>query len=294
MSRKFTDCPHSFLRSSVAMLSSIFLLAAPVALSADTAEGVQPLSISEWTYMGEWERPIRYQRGDIVTFKGNSYVALQRNRRSRPVAGESTEDWGLLAERGARGRAGQDGEDGARGPRGAIGPEGPSGPAGADGAMGPVGATGPAGPAGPRGPRGDPGESGIQVFNFAQAHQLQVFLSPGTNIVEVSLTTQRSGFVFVNAGVNLTLPPRTQSGQSATCRLTNLETNSGGVQRFVSPSSGSEFNTLHDVSLQHTFPLDEGRHVFRLYCYANQYGLTDGVQARHASISATYIADLSP
>ena len=290
MTRKFTDCPHSFRRSSVAVLSSFFLLAAPVALSADTVEGAQPLSIAEWTYMGEWERPTRYQRGDIVTFRGNSYVALQRNRRSRPVVGESTEDWGLLAARGARGRAGQDGEDGARGPRGAIGP---SGPAGADGAMGPVGATGPAGPAGPRGPRGDPGESGIQVFNFAQAHQLQA-ISALTNVVEVSLTTQRSGFVFVNAGVNLTLPPRTQSGQSATCRLTNLETNSGGVQRFVSPSSGSEFNTRHDVSLQHTFPLDEGRHVFRLFCYANQYGATDGVQARHASISATYIADLSP
>jgi len=129
-------------------------LAAPLPAAADVA---RQTTLSDWRFMGAWDRTTRYRPGDIVTRAGGSFVALRRNARLNPADPENRDIWGPIAERGARGPAGAEGPSGPTGPRGPQGPQGEAGPAGPDGPFGPRGPQGPPGLDGPEGPEGPPG-----------------------------------------------------------------------------------------------------------------------------------------
>lgn len=71
---------------------------------------------------GEWKRHNTYERGDVVTHEGSSYVAkVESMRREPPDAA-----WQLLAAVGDRGARGERGEQGGGGQRGRRGPAGDS------------------------------------------------------------------------------------------------------------------------------------------------------------------------
>lgn len=124
-------------KAALVLLAATAFWAPPMAtLASETAPPVAPLSLTDWSYEGAWLRPQRYVRGDVVTFRGASYIALRDNRRVQPGSDGSDADWGLLALPGKDGR------------NGAEGPEGPRGPRGVAGAQGETGATGPRGPKG--------------------------------------------------------------------------------------------------------------------------------------------------
>jgi len=106
-------------------------------------------------FRGTWTETARYSRGNVVSFRGASYIALVENSRVEPDT--HTGDWAVLAAAGVPGAAGPPGPAGATGP---AGPTGAAGPPGAPGAMGPPGATGPAGPRGATGLPGPPGPAG--------------------------------------------------------------------------------------------------------------------------------------
>jgi hypothetical protein len=117
-------------------------------------------------FEGAWSSSVSYGAGDVVTYKGASYVALLGSKNVLPT---DTTDWALLDAPGATGPqgpqgpvgpAGAQGPGGAAGAAGPAGPAGVAGPAGATGAAGTPGATGAAGPAGPAGAAGPTGPAG--------------------------------------------------------------------------------------------------------------------------------------
>ena len=89
---------------------------------------------------GAWTESTAYQPYDVVTYGGQTYLALTAFT-SGPTFNAIT--WNLWAAAGATGPAGS---VGAVGPTGVQGPIGATGATGAVGAAGAVGATGPAGP----------------------------------------------------------------------------------------------------------------------------------------------------
>lgn len=67
-----------------------------------------------FTPRGEWKRFNTYERGDVVSHEGSSYVAKAESTRREPPASE----WQLLAAAGERGLRGERGEQGGAGQRG--------------------------------------------------------------------------------------------------------------------------------------------------------------------------------
>jgi len=120
------------------------------------------------TAQGAWVATKPYQVGDVVTYLGTAWVAIQANQGKQPNIFSTTSVsptaavqaavvayWQVFAARGAAG------------PAGPAGPRGPVGAQGATGAKGPTGAQGNAGPVGPQGlpgtvpgPQGPPGPTG--------------------------------------------------------------------------------------------------------------------------------------
>lgn len=82
---------------------------------------VDPEVVVAW--QGEWTWERDYVRGQLVSWRGSSYLCLADNRVRQPD--ESPGVWALLAAKGAKGERGQPGQDGERGPRGWTGPAGP-------------------------------------------------------------------------------------------------------------------------------------------------------------------------
>ncbi len=113
------------------------------------------LSVAITAFRGGWSSTVTYTPGQVVTYKGASYICLAANLGASPTA--NPKDWSILDAPGATGPAGPDGP---KGPQGATGLTGPQGATGATGAVGPRGVAGPAGATGPRGIQGPVGPAG--------------------------------------------------------------------------------------------------------------------------------------
>jgi hypothetical protein len=119
------------------------------------------------TFEGIWADATSYQVNDIVTYNGETWIALfdhASNTNDFPggVAdcGSGSENcWSKLAALGATGPTGPTGANGNDGATGATGAQGPTGPTGA---TGDTGATGPTGPTGAQGDTGATGAQGTQ------------------------------------------------------------------------------------------------------------------------------------
>ncbi len=81
---------------------------------------VDPEVVVAW--QGEWTWEREYVRGQLVSWRGSSYLCLEDNQLRAPD--EYTGLWALVAARGAKGDNGRNGEDGLRGPRGYPGASG--------------------------------------------------------------------------------------------------------------------------------------------------------------------------
>lgn len=75
---------------------------------------VDPEVVVAW--QGEWTWEREYVRGQLVSWRGSTYLCLEDNQLRPPD--EYPGVWALLAARGAKGDNGKNGIDGERGPRG--------------------------------------------------------------------------------------------------------------------------------------------------------------------------------
>ncbi|MFN7004233.1 MAG: hypothetical protein ACK4NW_12490 [Roseinatronobacter sp.] len=288
------------------------LLAVPLlpATAQDTGP-THPLSISEWNFMGTWQRAQRYERGDVVTFQGGSFIALIRNRRTEPLPGTSTLEWGLLAVPGETGPAGPEGPEGKRGPRGAIGPEGavgatgqtgPVGPRGARGLQGFPGAEGPQGPEGPRGlqgPRGltgfpgPAGPPGISVVNSVRATSRFITSNNDTLVASLTLTVPSSGFVWLSADYTVTIQSPGSSGvHELNCRMGTASDPSGGNTQVHYLSGGTQ--TMSTAGHMTTLiSVSAGQHSFALVC--NRIGAAGSTpMVSRPNLTAMFFPQLTP
>lgn len=277
---------------AAALSAAMMIPAEPV--QADETEASVTIRVPNWHYAGEWERPTRYRRGDVVTFRGNGYIALQRNRRSRPVVGESTEDWGLLVTRGRRGEQGLEGPQGPAGEPGMTGATGRQGPQGDIGPVGPIGPMGEPGPRGLRGAQGLPGEDGVQMLNFGRTFGSSDIGPTAEVFLNVTLTVKEPGYALVIANGNVQLPPSSNFQQTVICRVNKstdgLET--GMNQVFgVSNTTASSFQAL---AMQSVIEMDTEQTTFRLVCRGSPSFIGTSPQLWNASLSAMYVSALSP
>ena len=122
-------------------------------------------SVAITTFKGPWVSTAAYSPGQVVIYKGASYICLVKNTDVLPSA--DTGDWSILDAPGAKGATGPQGPSGPTGPTGATGPTGPQGAQGLQGSTGAQGPTGPVGPKGatgaqgPKGPQGPQGPAGV-------------------------------------------------------------------------------------------------------------------------------------
>lgn len=77
-----------------------------------------------WTMLGKWKKGTRYHVGDVVTYRGKTYVATKANK----VKPRGSKKWDVVSKNGTAGMVGPAGPTGATGPTGAAGPTGPVGP----------------------------------------------------------------------------------------------------------------------------------------------------------------------
>lgn len=99
---------------------------------------VDPEVVVQW--QGEWTWERAYTRGQLVSFRGSSYLALEDNELREPD--EAPGIWALVAKRGRQGERGATGQEGDRGPRGYTGSPGAAGPQGLQGVKGDTGDSG--------------------------------------------------------------------------------------------------------------------------------------------------------
>jgi len=148
--------------------------------------------------LGPWLSTAKYQPGDLVTYQGTTWLALQTNTGRTPNAYPGR--WARFAERGAQGLAGEQGPQGIQGP---LGPQGEAGPAGPRGVRGKVGLQGPQGPQGEPGPQGPPGEQGPpgddQVYYVTETLSNASVQVPLKRKDGTPLTASFRGFVTCNS-----------------------------------------------------------------------------------------------
>ncbi|MFN7003524.1 MAG: collagen-like protein [Roseinatronobacter sp.] len=251
-----------FRQTAATLLSALVILTTP---GSAHAEIDKPPAISDWTYQGAWQRTHPYKRGDLVSFRGGSYVALKPHMRERPVVGETSLYWGVIA---VRGRRGPEGPEGPRGPRGAPGPQGDAGVQGIPGPPGPEGpqgARGARGPAGPEGPPGPPGSGTGPVFNRNFSAQIQQLGPDFITILEVSLTAPTAGALTVLA-TGSTLVEQAVANTPITCWLhrTDQDFVAGNLALVeVPPASGRYRQTF---ALQLFSDIEAGPITARLIC----------------------------
>ena len=76
------------------------------------------------TPKGEFNEATTYQKLDVVTYQGSSFICLQKTVSNLPT---NTEYWQLIAEKGEQGEQGLQGIQGEKGDTGATGETGPAG-----------------------------------------------------------------------------------------------------------------------------------------------------------------------
>jgi Protein of unknown function (DUF1566)/Collagen triple helix repeat (20 copies) len=125
--------------------------------AAMAAPAAAAISIAVTNFRGNWDPTVNYGAGAIVTYNGQSYIAIVKNTNVAPT---ETDAWATLDAAGPQGPKGATGATGATGTTGAAGPAGPSGPLGPPGPVGPAGSQGPAGATGVTGSAGATGATG--------------------------------------------------------------------------------------------------------------------------------------
>lgn len=85
---------------------------------------------------GAYNSATQYEKNDVVTYQGSSYVSLQSTQGNAPT---NTTYWQLIA---SKGDTGAQGEQGIQGPQGIQGETGPQGEQGIQGIQGVQGETG--------------------------------------------------------------------------------------------------------------------------------------------------------
>ncbi|MFN7004232.1 MAG: hypothetical protein ACK4NW_12485 [Roseinatronobacter sp.] len=212
--------------------------------------------------MGAWQRAQRYERGDVVTFQGGSFIALIRNRRTEPLPGTSTLEWGLLA---VPGETGPEGPEGRRGPRGAIGPDGPEGPRGRRGLEGPAGEEGPRGRRGVAGPEGPQGPAGVSNMNFVRGEVTRLTTQNYTNIIIATVNAPEDGHVWMNAdfGVRFWMQG---SHQNVTCMMNSSARNFNGASFKQIGTLPTSETLQHSGSITNLVPVTAGQNEFFFRC----------------------------
>jgi hypothetical protein len=105
------------------------------------------------TPKGAYDSSVEYEKLDMVTDSGNSYICLKTNV---GVSLSNTEYWQLLAQKGDKG---DKGETGAKGDKGDTGEQGPQGIQGIQGIQGETG---------PKGDKGDTPVKGVDYYTTAE------------------------------------------------------------------------------------------------------------------------------
>lgn len=245
---------------------------------------------SLWRYRGEWDRPERYDEGDVVLHRNAAYVALRETRREPPNLDENREAWGLIVgrgEQGQRGERGREGRDGRRGPRGPVGPvgEAPPGPPGVQGPagnQGPIGAAGPTGPlgeTGPQGPVGPPGATGPQgdagprgEAALVAAYQTPPVPNNSWWQIYTTIHSSHGVQIFVEEESQILVTAHwvfaiNHTGQSARCWISrNIEPADSGPMRMTQSNAPQRRDP---ASLMRLYTLPRGTHSFRLSCRAS-------------------------
>lgn len=130
----------------------------------DTGEqGPQGDDGESFIWQGEFNYSTIYQKNDVVSYKGSSYIAAYSASGWNPDDPVQSQ-WDLLAQKGDTGEQGPQGETGPKGDTGEQGQQGEVGPKGNTGEQGPQGEVGPKGDTGEQGPQGDDGESAYQIW----------------------------------------------------------------------------------------------------------------------------------
>jgi hypothetical protein len=203
------------------------------------------ISINITNFRGVWDSTVNYAAGAVVTYSGQTYIAITKNN---DVAPSETDAWALLDAPGPSGPAGATGPAGAVGPTGAtghagpMGPPGPVGPAGTTGATGktgpagptgPAGLSGPIGPAGPVGPTGATGTAGQTGYSsgyFSQSTS-QISFDPNFESIVATVAVSTGGSYIVTATANF----QVLNFDSVTCAFSsaaNFPTELGGSVTF--------------------------------------------------------------
>lgn len=127
----------------------------------------RPVDLS---WRGAWDAEATYAPGQVVSYRGASYVAERDNSGTQPGVCDARDcAWAVMALSGAQGPKGDQGPagtPGAQGQQGAAGTQGAQGPAGTPGSQGPPGGQGPPGPQGPQGPQGQAGPPGAAATSL--------------------------------------------------------------------------------------------------------------------------------
>jgi hypothetical protein len=113
------------LNQAIVGAAAIALVAAPAAVTSAAQAPVGSVTASAasaWHQVGNWKSTKKYHKGDVVRYRGKSYVAIHKNKDHKP---RGSKKWRVVAA------------DGATGPTGATGATGPTGQTGATGAVGP-------------------------------------------------------------------------------------------------------------------------------------------------------------
>ncbi len=163
---------------------------------------VDPEVVIVWQGEGAWER--QYVRGQLVSWHGSTYLALEDNQTRDPI--ENPGIWALVAARGRKGDRGAPGQDGERGPRGWTGNPGASikGDKGDTGDQGPQGIPGTGGGGG--GPFTDwvpdaVSQGGALTYTVANARTVAA-----GKMAMISLVVRFTGAGTPGAALTVTLP----------------------------------------------------------------------------------------
>jgi hypothetical protein len=231
-----------------AMLMGLILCAAMIPPAAAA------ISIAFTNFRGDWDSTVNYNAGAVVTYKGQSYIAIVKNNNVVPT---ETDAWALLDAQGPKGPAGATGATGAAGATGATGAAGPAGSIGPPGPLGPAGASGPAGPAGPIGTTGATGPAGA----IGPQGPAGPAGANGTNGTGVPTCTAGATFVVLVQGALVCQPRFNVNGDGT---LTDNQT--GLMWELATGTVGTTNpNDVKDVNAQYTWSTGDNNRDGTLY-----------------------------
>ena len=122
------------------------------------SSGSSGSSGSGFTYNGVWSSSTNYNQNDVVSYNGQTYLALLANVNKQPSVEPAF--WQVFSAAGSSGTSGTSGTSGSSGSSGTSGSSGSSGTSGSSGSSGTAGTSGSSGSSGTSGSSGSTGTSG--------------------------------------------------------------------------------------------------------------------------------------